>query len=916
MAARSPALVQQQLLDLVTQFQQGQAEMGWVEGDRQGTPLRMSCQCSHYDTEAERWVLVEGTLPSPAEQVLREERQLFTAGPVIIFKWQPKPGWPMEYVSQNVQEQLGYSPEQLTSGQINFADLIHPDDLPKVEQEVWQYINAGADRFIQHYRLRHGNGDYRWLDDYTVVVRDDRSGDVQCLLGYVLDKSDRQLADATLAQSEATKRAILAAIPDLLVCINRDGVYHDLTVGEGIKYWKPDAEVTPKTVFTAMPYEMALERMQCIHQALDTGQPQVYDQTIEVDGELRYEEARVVPFSADEVLVMVRDITDRVLLKKALIESERRFHAIFDQMYQFIGLLSPEGILLEVNQAVLNFMGAARADVVGRPMWDVSTWRASAATQDQLKRAIAQAAQGEFVRYEVNLQNMTGQLITLDFSLRPIFDESGNVVLLIPEGRDMSDRKQTEVNLRQQKELLQVMFDHFPIMVELYNQDCTVQLANREIERVLGWPLDQVLQQDFLCKRYPDPIQRQQVQAFIIAARQTWQDFTTYTADGTPINTSWMNIPLSTGQILSIGQDITQRKEIEAQLRMTAERDRLLALIVQRIRQSLELQEILHTTVTEIRLALQSDRAMIYQLNADYSGHVLAEAVGESCPSFLGQTFKMPSTTTPDRVQAYQQGHIQVSADIYNSGLPDDLIAFFSRVHVRATLIVPILHSDTIWGFIAAFQQSQPREWQTGEVDLVRQVANQVAIAIQQAELYQQLQHANRELQYLATHDKLTGLANRRHFDDYLQKEWLRLSRERSPIALLLCDIDHFKLYNDTYGHIAGDDCLAQVADAICRSISRPADMVARYGGEEFAIVLPNTDCEGAVQVAQKVQQHIHAVQIPHASSLTQPWITLSIGIVTIIPNPTTTPQALIDRADDALYSAKSAGRNGYAIAD
>ncbi len=914
-AARSPASVQQQLLDLVTQFQQGQAEMGWVKGDRQGMLLRMSCQCSYYDTDAGQWVLVEGSLPSPTERVLYEERQLFTAGPVIIFKWQPSPGWPIDYVSQNVTEQLGYSPEQLTSERIRFADLIHPDDLPRVEQEVWQSIHAGADRFIQHYRLRHSNGDYRWLDDYTIVVRD-RPGHVQYLLGYVLDKSDRHLAEATLAQSEATKRAILAAIPDMLVCINRDGTYHDLIAGQGIKLWMPATDITPKTVFTAMPYEMALERMQCIHQALDTGQPQVYDQTIEVNGELRYEEARIVPFSADEVLLMVRDITDRVQLKKALIESERRFHAIFDQMYQFIGLLSPEGILLEANQALLSFIGASRADVVGRPMWDIDVWRTSAATQDQLKWAIAQAAQGEFVRYEVDLQNTAGQLITLDFSLRPVIDEAGSVVLLIPEGRDMSDRKQVELDLRQQKELLQVMFDHFPIMVELYNQECTVQLANREVERVLGWPLDQVLQQDFLCKRYPDPIQRQQAQEFIIAAQQTWQDFTTYTADGTPIDTSWMNIPLSTGQILSIGQDITPRKEIEAQLRLTAERDRLLALIVQRIRQSLELHEILQTTVAEIRLALQSDRTVIYRLNADYSGHVLAEAVEASCPSFLGQTFEMPSTTTPDRIRAYQQGYIQVLADVYTSDLPDDLIAFFSRVQMRATLIVPILHGDSIWGFIAASQQAQPREWQAGEVDLVRQVANQVAIAIQQAELYQQLQNANRELQYLATHDKLTGLANRRHFDDYLQKEWLRLSRERSPIALLLCDIDHFKPYNDTYGHIAGDDCLAQVADAICHSISRPADMVARYGGEEFAIVLPNTNGEGAIQVAQKVQQHIHAVQIPHASSLTQPWITLSIGIVTVIPSTTTTPQALIDQADDALYSAKSAGRNRYAIAD
>ncbi|MGA7934067.1 MAG: PleD family two-component system response regulator [Kovacikia sp.] len=172
------------------------------------------------------------------------------------------------------------------------------------------------------------------------------------------------------------------------------------------------------------------------------------------------------------------------------------------------------------------------------------------------------------------------------------------------------------------------------------------------------------------------------------------------------------------------------------------------------------------------------------------------------------------------------------------------------------------------------------------------------------------LQTANQELQRLANLDGLTQVANRRRFDEYLEQEWRRLQREQSPLSLILCDVDFFKRYNDTYGHQAGDDCLRTIAKALQVAASRPADVVARYGGEEFALILPSTPLEGAVQVARDIQSGIKQLQLEHRGSRISPFITLSLGVTTIIPEPGLSSALLVAAADHALYQAKAEGRD------
>lgn len=193
----------------------------------------------------------------------------------------------------------------------------------------------------------------------------------------------------------------------------------------------------------------------------------------------------------------------------------------------------------------------------------------------------------------------------------------------------------------------------------------------------------------------------------------------------------------------------------------------------------------------------------------------------------------------------------------------------------------------------------------------LRKINLQLLREIEERKLIEEaLGKANRELEILASLDGLTQVANRRQFDQYLQKEWKRLKRERVPIAIILCDIDFFKRYNDTYGHVAGDKCLKEVAQGIRRAVKRPADLVARYGGEEFAVILTNTYVNGAMKVAEEIKEKIRELQIPHIQSGVAAHISLSMGVSSIIPTDTQEPEAFVNTVDKFLYQAKENGRD------
>lgn len=215
----------------------------------------------------------------------------------------------------------------------------------------------------------------------------------------------------------------------------------------------------------------------------------------------------------------------------------------------------------------------------------------------------------------------------------------------------------------------------------------------------------------------------------------------------------------------------------------------------------------------------------------------------------------------------------------------------------------PAVLNSKVGVFLDLQRQKCQLEEKTRELD---------AKIVELEELQQQLEETNEKLRRLSAQDGLTGIPNRRSFDERLATEWNRAIREQEPLSLIMLDIDYFKAYNDHYGHVAGDICLRQVAKTIKDALPREMDEASRYGGEEFAIILPNTCNKGAEHVADRLMKAFEELCVEHEASPSNQHLTISLGLFTHIPKHGQAPSLLVENADRALYKAKNNGRNQY----
>jgi len=353
---------------------------------------------------------------------------------------------------------------------------------------------------------------------------------------------------------------------------------------------------------------------------------------------------------------------------------------------------------------------------------------------------------------------------------------------------------------------------------------------------------------------------------------------------------------------------------LREQAQKKAEQEKIINSITGSIHDSLNVNETLSTVSHQLKDFFTADRVVIIGCDPQLKCSIIAHStVSDLPPSFQANFVDIE----------WLKNQNQSGLSVYNwsretttaSPIPETHQDWLQTHPIKAELLAPIYLESHLWGVLVAHRYQRDNPWTEDDTGILLRIVDQLAIAVQQSELYQQLQKANKALCLLANTDGLTQIANRRRFDDLFSQEWQRLQREKAPLSLVLCDIDYFKQYNDFYGHLQGDICLKQVAQTLAEAIKRPADLVARYGGEEFAIVLPNTDLNGAIAIAQMIQDKLAQLKIPHAKSLGHTEVTLSLGINSIIPTPNSSPNQFIENTDQALYQAKQNGRNQYAIA-
>jgi diguanylate cyclase (GGDEF)-like protein/PAS domain S-box-containing protein len=363
-----------------------------------------------------------------------------------------------------------------------------------------------------------------------------------------------------------------------------------------------------------------------------------------------------------------------------------------------------------------------------------------------------------------------------------------------------------------------------------------------------------------------------------------------------PVETRWFEVLFAEGKVFQLRTSISKRS--------------LFILYLEDITESKRQERELRDKEAELRVLLESTKAIPWKLNWEtkqftYIGPQIEDVLGFPRNSWTGSEVWVERIHPEDQDWVVDYCHAKSVAGLDHFADYRALNSGGEVVWIRDVVRVLQDKNGKVVGLVGFMLDITEKKLAEQELAQAKRVAEQAN---------QELQIFNQKLQRLVTLDGLTGIANRRCFDDRLLFEWTRLLREQHYLALILIDVDYFKQYNDHYGHLAGDDCLIHIAQAINSVVKRSTDLFARYGGEEFGLLLPCTNLEGAIVFADEVQAIVRRLAISHECSKVSNYITLSMGIASMIPGINRVADQLIALADQALYAAKQQGRNQYVI--
>lgn len=841
-------------------------------------------------------------------------------------------------VSQFGAAYLGYRVEELIN-QSSFS-LIHPEDQEKQTDAIAKCIDS---QLVADCKYRVYSKDNRtlWVTAKVRLVPDTATNS-EILLVWEDNTESYQTAEKALQQREQELEA-LAKLTESIATNLPGSVYRAILHPDG-KVSVPFASAGLQEL-TGIEPKAAMQEPKCLFQLVHPDDQAQFRQAartamqnlepfdceyrlITTSGQTKWvhDRARYCRMSNGDVIVdgVALDISDRKLAEAALRDSEYRYYTL--------AKMSPVGIFRSDAQGQCIYVNDRWCELAGMS-WEESFgegWVKALHPDDRkhvFKEWNRMRNENRPYKVECRFQHPDGAITWVLAQAIAEKGENAEVKGYVGTFTDITANKQAEKALRESREKYRLLFQIFPIGISITDEVGKIIEVNPASEKILGVLTEEHIQRNYDGEewqiiRSDGTLMPAEEYPSVRALKENCLIENIEQGIVKPGNTiSWISvtaapIPLEGYGVAIAYIDITAHKQTDEALRQQFLRERLMGAIQARIRQSLDLTKVLNTTVAEVRQFLQTDRVIIYRFEPNWSGIVIVESVGQGWTPTLGRTIQDDCFVKELCIEPYRQGRIQAVENIYTTDLTPCYVNLLAQFQVKANLVVPLLQGEKLWGLLVAQHCTQPRQWQLWEIELLKQLATQVGIAIQQAELYQQLEVANQELKRLATLDGLTGLANRRRFDEYIEQEWRRLVREQQPLSLIMCDIDFFKLYNDTYGHQAGDDCLKQVATALRRCVKRPADLVARYGGEEFAVILPHTTAARAFCLAKSIHQQIRQLKLAHPGSTVSQYVTLSLGVAGLIPCPGITPAKLIAAADAALYEAKTTGRDRVVLVE
>jgi diguanylate cyclase (GGDEF)-like protein/PAS domain S-box-containing protein len=576
-------------------------------------------------------------------------------------------------------------------------------------------------------------------------------------------------------------------------------------------------------------------------------------------------------------------------VKKAFQESETKFSTIFHTTPDPVWIATlAEGKFLNVNESFCQFWGDTPENILGKTSEQLGLWKNIENLHHFKERLINE---GSIVNFKLVICTHSQQTKTVLISAKVQYlGEQDCLIGVIKDVSDLYDelhlRKQTEIALHKSEAMLLQAQQLAHIGNWEYDVITGKITWSTQLFQILGrdQTLGEPTYEEILRLHYPqDAEQLHQAVERSLSTGESYQlELRVVKADGSFQYTeargkAELNAQGQVIRLFGTTQDMTGRRQIEDQLRAS--------------------QHFIEQ-ITELTPNLLYIYDHIEQRNV-YINRSVAEILGYSATAIQSMGANLfPIICHPDDLYLVYQSMQQLDS------LQD-------REFVEVEYRVKNAQGQWCWLYsrdMVFSRTADGRLKQTLGTSQDISKRKKVELALREAEY--NLRLANQELEKLVNIDGLTQIANRRCFDHRLEQEWQRLYREQEFLSLLLFDVDYFKRYNDAYGHLLGDECLIKIAQSVQQVIFRPADLLARYGGEEFVVILPNTDIDGTMVIAQRIHTAIQDLAIPHQASKVSNIVTISIGISSLIPTSELSPSNLIEQADQALYRAKQQGRN------
>ncbi|OIP69138.1 MAG: hypothetical protein AUK48_14885 [Oscillatoriales cyanobacterium CG2_30_44_21] len=536
-----------------------------------------------------------------------------------------------------------------------------------------------------------------------------------------------------LMSSNAQIRAMIDALPDLLLRVNRDGdCLECINTGASRDKFEP----VQHNISEVLPPDSLKRQLKVIDQALTTGSLQFYEHQLhDKYDRLIFEEVRTVPINGDEAMIIVRDQTNQKQTEAALKASEARFRGIFDANVVGMLFINRQGTITDVNDCFLDLIGYSRDDLhSGQLDWEKITAPEYLLTD---MHAIAHVKlHGVIEPWEKFYYHKDGYSVYVLNSLARISEEECVCVVV-----DIRDLKRTEKDLQQKLTAIEVAIDGIAVL-----ENEKYIYMNRAHVEMFGYAnVNELLGGSWHILYSPSELARFDKELFPKLLRdRAWSGESIATRkDGSTFDQGLSLTLTSDGLLICVCRDISDRKQAEKLITQQAQQDTLLREITQRIRTSLNLQTIFDTACQEIRHLIKTDRVGIFKFDT-YSncndGKFVAEAAITGLRSILGLPI-YDHCFGKNYFTLLQDGRFAAIEDIYNHGLNPDRIEVLEQLQIRASLIIPLLNGDKLWGLLCVHQCDRPRQWQEFEINLMQQIAIQLAIAIQQASLYKQVKN-------------------------------------------------------------------------------------------------------------------------------------------------------------------------------